>query len=285
MDPLSLSLGIAGLLPLIAKAIKGAKDYRDAVISAKDSIAALISELEALQFNVQNLQGFLEGDTLNDSNLRFSQTSVLLSCSSACEAKLQALCRKLGQQVEDSGRRRRFLWPLNEKEHQKTVQELRNFSQWMHFALSIDGCKLLSQTSDDVLRVLGHQLEQFRAIESLEKTTAQIYNTVHAQKLMIEDSRAQEIRTKTLDWISAVNYGQKHQTLKASRAENTGHWILRSPEYTRWRDGQGRDQSVVLWCTGIQGSGKTNLAYVFPTYSPRLAGTNLSSGPSSLTTF
>jgi hypothetical protein len=268
MDPLSLSLGIAGLLPLIAKAIKGAKDYRDAVVNAKGSIAALISELEALQSNVKNLQQFLEGDTLSSqgSSLRFSQTSVLSSCSSACEAKLHALCRKLSQQVEDNGRRSRFLWTFNEKEHQKTVQELRNFSHWMHFALSIDGCRLLSQTADDVLKVLGQQLEQFRAIESLEKTTAQMYNTVQAQKDLIEDSLAQDVRAKLLDWISTVKYGQKHQALQASRAKDTGNWILRSPEYTGWRDGQGQDQSGVLWCHGIQGSGKTNIACVTSLY-------------------
>ncbi|KAK4103336.1 hypothetical protein N658DRAFT_505699 [Parathielavia hyrcaniae] len=261
MDPVSLSLGIAGLLPLIAKTIQGAKDYRDAVVSSQDTIAALISELEALQLNVDSLYRFLkDDDSLSSSSLRFSQTSVLLSCSSACKAKLQSLCKTLGQQ--DNGRRSRYLWPFSEKEHQKTVQQIRNFSHWMHFALSVDGCRLLSQTSDDVLKVLGQQLEQFRAIESLQDTTGRIYDTVQAQKSMMEDSLAQDTRTQILEWISTINYGQKHQTLQATRAKDTGHWILRTSEYTRWRGGQEQDQSNVLWCHGIQGSGKTNLASI-----------------------
>ncbi|KAK4119318.1 ankyrin [Parathielavia appendiculata] len=225
------SHGIAGLLPLIAKAIKGAKDCRGAVVSSKDTIAALISELKALQFNINNLRGLLKDDTLSSGSIMFSRTSVLLSCSSACEPTLQSLCRKSGQQ--DNGRRSRYLWPLSEKEHQKTVQGIRNFSHRMHLALSVDGCRLLSQTSDDVLKVLDQQLDHYTYRSG-------------TQKHMMENSLAQHPRDQVLDWISTVKYGQKHQALQASRAKDTGHWILRTSECTRWRDGQERDQSNVL---------------------------------------
>ena len=82
---------------------------------------------------------------------------------------MKSLRKKLGQ-VSDS-RTSRYLGPLNEKEHQKTVQELRVFAQWMQFALSVDGCSLLSRTSDDVLEILEQQLESFRALQALEDTT------------------------------------------------------------------------------------------------------------------
>ncbi|KAK4241153.1 hypothetical protein C8A03DRAFT_41341 [Achaetomium macrosporum] len=259
MDPVSLALAIAGLLPLIAKAINSAKEYRDAVVTAKDSIAGLINELEALQFSVSNLQQFLNHDTITRGNIRFQQTSVLLACCQACDAKLRSVCRKLGR--EESGKRSRFLWPFSKRDHEKTVQELRNFTIWMHFALSVDGCRLLSQTADDVLRLLGQQLEQFKAIQSLEKTTLQIHDTLTGQMVMLENSLAREQQRDILDWISTTGYFQKHQSLPASRARNTGSWILHSQEYTRWRD--GADETSVLWCEGIQGSGKTNLVYYY----------------------
>src|SRR4051812_14969825 len=103
MDPISVAFGIAGLLPLITKAIKCAKEYQNAVASARVSIAALISELEALQFNVVNLHEFLKADGLGSDNIRFQQTSVLLVCSASCETKLQSLCKKLGR--EENGKR------------------------------------------------------------------------------------------------------------------------------------------------------------------------------------
>ncbi|GAB1312273.1 hypothetical protein MFIFM68171_02483 [Madurella fahalii] len=258
MDPVSLALGIAGLLPLIAKAISSAKAYTDKVITAKDSIAALTNELEALQLNVNNLQQFLKHDAIAGSSLRFRQTSALLVCHGACEAKLRSLCKKLGQ--EDGKMRSRFLWPLSQEEHQKTLEELRRFTTWMHFALSVDGCRLLSQTADDVLKLLGQQLAQFKAIRSLEEATATIHDTVKGQTVMLENSLARNQRENILDWISTTNYFQKHQALQASRARDTGNWILHCPEYTRWRDGS--DETGVLWCRGIQGSGKTNLVSI-----------------------
>jgi hypothetical protein len=283
MDPVSVALGIAGLLPLIAKAIKCAKEYKDAVASARASIAVLISELEALQFNVTNLHEFLKADGLGGDNIRFQQTSVLLVCSASCETKLQSLCRNLGR--EENGKRSRFLWPFSEKEHQKTIQELRNFTTWMHFALSVDGCRVLSQTSDGVLEILGKQLEQFAAIQSLEQTTEQIYNTVQANGLMLEKSQAQTARRYILDWISTVNYQQKHQELQSSRTMNTGDWLLGSQEYSRWRNGP--NQIGALWCHGIQGSGKTNLVYgsdCFSSPEPDWANHSVRAAPSSLMT-
>jgi len=268
MDPVSLVLGIAGVVPLIAKAIQCAKEYSTAVRTAKGAISNLISELEALQSSVGNLQQFLKRDAIASENIRFQQTSALSSCFKACEAKLESLCRKLGQ--EDGGRMSRYLWPLSEKEHQKTVQELRNFATWIHLALTIDGCRLLSQTSDDVLKLLGQQLEHFKATQSLADTVTQISSTVQGQKRLLEDSLAHGARKKILDWISTTRYSQKHQTLQESRTQNAGDWILHSPEYVRWQNGPGQIDTVLL-CEGIQGSGKTNLAY-YPFTLEHLAG-------------
>ena len=253
MDPVSLALGIAGVVPLITKAIQCAKEYGSAVREAKDAIGSLISELEALQSSIENLHKFLKCDALAGDSTRFQQTSVLLSCSTACEAKLRALCQKLGQASDT--RRSRFLWPLGKEEHQKTLQELRSFTNWMHFALSIDGCKLLSRTSDDVLKLLGQQLEHFKAIQSLEEKVAQISTTVQGEKRKLEDLATQNVRKQILDWISTTEYYRRHHALRESRAHNVGNWVLETPEYVEWRDGS----DTVLWCQGIQGSGKTNL--------------------------
>lgn len=255
MDPLSLTFGIAGLLPLVAKAITSAKDYAHGVRTAKEAIAALITELEALQFSLTNLQRFLQSFGDAPDNLRFEHSSVLVTCTAACKTKLVSLCQKLGDTASLRGR---LLWPFSEKEHQKAVQELRNFTTWMHFALTIDGCRLLSQTSDDVLRVLAQQLDHFKATQSVAETVTQISSSLKEQTLLLETSREQQKRKQILDWISTTKYYQKHQALRASRAQNAGDWILRSPEFVKWRD-SAEEKDAVLWCQGIQGSGKTNV--------------------------
>jgi hypothetical protein len=71
MDPVSLALGITGLVPLIAKAVQYAKEYSSAVRTAKDAIATLVAELEALQFSTINLHEFLKTDALAPNDLWF----------------------------------------------------------------------------------------------------------------------------------------------------------------------------------------------------------------------
>jgi hypothetical protein len=256
MDPFSLSIGIAGILPLIAKAIIASKEYIDSVRTAKTSIVTFVIELEALQFNVANLHDLLKGDAFNNSAVRFDKSSVLLNCSAACEAKLRLICEKMDQ--EANRKRTRFLWPFTEKEHQKTIQEIRNFANWMKFALSVDGCRLLSQTSDDVLKLMRQQLEQFKTVQTLEANTQQILDLVQEQKLTIQVTIEKETRKSILNWISTLRHYQKHQLVQASRAKSTGMWILQSDRFIQWRDHSS--SSNVLVCHGIQGSGKTNLA-------------------------
>ncbi|PKX95976.1 ankyrin [Aspergillus novofumigatus IBT 16806] len=258
MDPLSLSVSLAGILPLIATVITTSKRYIDTVRSARKSIATLVVELEALQSNVTNLQDLLKGDELKGSAVRFHKTSVLLACSAACEAKLRSLCKTLGQ--ESNGKGIRLLWPFTEKEHQKTIQEVRNFTNWMQFALSVNGCRLLSRTSDDVLKLIRQQLEQFRAIQTLEADTLRILDFVQDQKRAIQVNTERESRRSILDWVSTLKHDQKHQLIQASRAPNTGTWILHENEFIRWRGDSS--PSNVLVCHGIPGSGKTNLASI-----------------------
>ena len=162
MDPFSISVGIAGLVGLTATTLKYTRSYLNGVRDAKNSIAALITELEALQSNLSSLDEFLRGNSAK--GLAFQRTSALRTCTTACESKLMSLCKKLGQ-LDDS-RTSRFLWPLSEKEHQKTIQELRAFTQWLQFALSIDGCALLAKSSDDVFQILNHQLESFKVLQA-----------------------------------------------------------------------------------------------------------------------
>lgn len=67
-------------------------------------------------------------------------------------------------------------------------------------------------------------------------------------------------RDAILNWISTPRQEQKHQIVRQPRVEGTGRWLLEQSEYIRWRDDVTAPN--VLWCHGIQGSGKTILAYV-----------------------
>ena len=256
MDPFSLSVGIAGLVGLIGTTIKLANGYVSGVKQAKSSISMLIHELDALQSNLASLDQFLHSGSAK--SLVFEHTSVLRTCSTACESKLKLLHNELARKKGD--KLGRYLWPLSEKEHQKTIQELRAFSQWMHFALSVDGCSLLARTSDDVLECLGQQLESFRALQGLRDTTTELEGAVRDQTRLLQDGRDAKKREAILNWISPLEHNQKHHAVQSARTEGSGGWLLNRAEFARW--GDDTDAPRVLWCHGLQGSGKTVLTHV-----------------------
>jgi hypothetical protein len=255
MDPFSLSVGIVSLVGLAATTLKYARNYLSGARDAKNSVAALIVELEALQSNLSSLDEFLRSDSTK--GLSFQRTSALRSCASVCECKLKLLCKKLGQAGDT--RTSRFLWPLSEKEHLKTIQELQAFTQWLQFALSVDGCSLLSRTSDNVLKVLSQQMESFKVLKALEDQNAQVQDAIRDQTRMIQDACNTRKKYEILNWISKQSYIQRHHAIRCARAEGTGGWLLEQEEYRRWRDDVSSSNG--LWCHGIQGSGKTVLTY------------------------
>lgn len=253
MDPFSLSVGIAGLAGLAATAVSLSKEYLSGVKSSKSSINTLVIELEAIQSNLLSLDKLLR--SASSQNLEFQQTSLLRSCTSSCEGKLKSLCEKLRH--ASASRAGRYLWPFSDKEHQKTVLEFRAFAQWMHFALSVDGCSLLSRTSEDVRGVLVQQLESLKLIEANEKNTTRLQQSVEDQIRILKDDRSARERGLLLDRISKSDHDQKHQSVRLPRVEGTGGWLLERQEYLQWRDDDA--VSNVIWCPGVQGSGKSVL--------------------------
>ena len=260
MDPFSLTVGIAGLAGLAAQTVKLATTFASSLANERESIQALITELEALRSNLEKLEQNLKSE--NASSLVFPQTSVLWSSTSACEARLTRLHAKL--EKASKSKARRLLWPFDETEHRKLIQDLRAFAQWMHFGLSIDGCALLSRTSKDVLEILQHQLTGFDTIRSLEDRTDALVNAIKSHTSALTSDRELEMRQKILSWVSDYPHDQRHNEVRSNRLEGTGVWALNCTEYMIWRDELTLPNT--LWCHGIQGSGKSVLACVLYLY-------------------
>jgi hypothetical protein len=90
------------------------------------------------------------------------------------------------------------------------VQELRAFSQWMQFALSIDGYSLPLRTSEDVLKIVGQQLEWFKSIQGLEDQTIQLQRAVADRTRLLQDDYNAKTRHNILNWISKLDYDGTH---------------------------------------------------------------------------
>ena len=134
MDPFSLAVGISGLVTLTAQTLKLSQQYFHGVKHASEAANSLATELQLLHNALCRLVEFLHSDSAKRQS--FDETSVLVSSTSACKTKLEVIHKKL--EVATKDRLHRALWPLNEKEHRQSVQELRAVSQCIQFAMAID---------------------------------------------------------------------------------------------------------------------------------------------------
>lgn len=77
---------------------------------------------------------------------------------------------------------------------------------------------------------------------------------------MLQDDRKAQEREKILDWISTFENEGKHNAIRMPRVAETGEWLTDTQEFMNWRNGV--ESPSVLWCHGIQGSGKSVMTFV-----------------------
>jgi len=68
-------------------------------------------------------------------------------------------------------------------------------------------------------------------------------------------------RPRILTWISSLEPWKRHRDLSAARFGGVGDWVLETPEFQEWRDGDNGGSSKILLCCGIPGAGKTFIWY------------------------
>ncbi|KAJ7266802.1 hypothetical protein C8J57DRAFT_1718035 [Mycena rebaudengoi] len=71
-----------------------------------------------------------------------------------------------------------------------------------------------------------------------------------------ETEHTAEERKKIIEWISLLNFFQRHDDISCARQEGTGLWLLEEDKFTDWVSGAG----AIFWCYGMPGAGKTVLS-------------------------
>lgn len=249
MDPLSLAASIAGLIALTQAATRLVSSYATGVKTAGASVSKLAAELGAAESSLLRLQQFLDRRPSG-----FEQTSSIWSCASSFRIVLEGLCAELGKLDKD--KINRWTWPLKKEEHDKTVREIRAFLAYIHLALTIDGSELLAKSLDDVVAMLKG-VEDLTLLNDLAASNTRIEECLNSQSDAMQADVDEKQRGMILSWVSNVSQDHRHHTTAAARAEGTGSWMIGSDEFADWK--QGGKQPNILWCHGIQGSGKSVL--------------------------
>ena len=65
--------------------------------------------------------------------------------------------------------------------------------------------------------------------------------------------------TPIMHWLSPLEPGNRHQSVRTDRFDGVGDWLLETSEFREWRGSEGRADKAVLLCSGNPGVGKTYL--------------------------
>lgn len=143
-DPFTIATGVAGLLSLTIQLTQATVEYVQGVKKASVAVEELRRELRALADVLKLFDDFLKVEA---PRLAFRKTSVIFAASSSCEQQLQNLLTKFENNLKGGRISRavdRLIWPLDEKEHHRAVEDLHRYIQTFQFALNISGWYVLT---------------------------------------------------------------------------------------------------------------------------------------------
>ena len=267
MDPFSITFGIVGVLGVVLQTVQLAKTYVSEAKDSKNVATEILAELSSLQSNLERLDAFLKQDS--QAALQFTHTSALTASTTRYSDKLKKLHRILSDKLSShpASRMGSLKWPLSDTDHRKTVEELRAFSQCIQLALNTDGCALLSKTAAEVQEVLAKQretltkqLDAFELLERLDSRTCLLEAACQKQAQSLNEESQSRKCDDVLNWLSPPDHTLKHYHISKPHVQGTGEWLFQMHEFKSWRD-EPQAISNVLCCNGIQGAGKSVLAY------------------------
>ncbi|KAL8993479.1 MAG: hypothetical protein Q9188_007322 [Gyalolechia gomerana] len=190
MDPFSLAAGVAGLVTLVVKITKLVTNYFHGVRRAIEAANELLDELKALRLTLTHLEILLR----NDKKDAFSSTSILVKSTDACSNKLTMLHTKLQDTVRQPLQKLR--WPLNASFHHEILQHIRNYTQSIHFALTLDGSVLLSKTFEEVVEVLSNQVGVVEHLKQLQSGANYTHTIAEDTRQIVQNLDAAQSSTK-----------------------------------------------------------------------------------------
>ncbi len=259
-DPVSIVGTVVGVASLAIQVTQILHEYCNGVSGYRNDAEDLLADTEQLKEVLVKLESFLRVDSLRLSQ-SFTGTSTLYLANARCKVKLTFLLAKLQHHVQGSKVRlaiRGLKWPFNAKEMQDISTELRGYIHTFHYALTLDGCELLLNTSSEVTQTLQTSLHSATITEQIAKDISLILSIVtppcHAT-LAIERGVRYLVDEKFLIWLGATDTSVRHQMIKKKRSPSTGQWIFQDNSYKQWEAGA----LPILWAQGLPGAGKSVL--------------------------
>ncbi|RYP61232.1 hypothetical protein DL770_009837 [Monosporascus sp. CRB-9-2] len=112
---------------------------------------------------------------------------------------------------------------------------------------------------------LSHIQEEIRDLRGVLETLFQLsvdddlkvnHNQKSSLRMLAQNQQGDQTQNEILKWLSPVDYRSSYASAVNRCYAGTGQWLLETPAFRSWRDGEGPN---LLWLSGFAGSGKTIL--------------------------
>ena len=237
MEVVGAVASIITVIQVTARIVSVCYDYQSGIRHYPKDIVKITHELQSLRNVLERLADFAQsGDDLTSVAL---PTLDSLNDSGGpleiCQGELKQLEIKLAPargRLKQVGRA--MMWPLTEKDVQKTLAILARQRGLFQLAL----------TADQTTMVVAIKTATSRTEENLKALT-------QCFQVMALDQRKEQI----VQWLAAPDPSSNHDKACQTKQRETGRWFIDSANYINWKT----QQSSFLWLHGIPGCGKTVL--------------------------
>ena len=237
MEVVGAIASIITVIQVTARVVSVCYDYQSGIRHSSKDIVNITHELQSLRNILERLADLAQSE--DDLTSVALPTLDLLNASGGpleiCEAELKQLEVKLAPargRFKQVGRA--VMWPLTEKDVQKTLAMLARQRGLLQLALTADQTTMTLAIKTATSRTEGNlkALTQYFQVRALAERKEQI-----------------------LQWLAAPDPSSNHNKACQTKQRETGRWFIESANYINWKI----QKSSFLWLHGIPGCGKTVL--------------------------
>ena len=170
MDPFSIVAGVGGLAAVVIQSITLVQRYvKDAAGSNKQA-SNMVESLLILNSILQQLRDQLENSAKVDSLQSHAKGSILENTIESCHARVDTIAAKLLTGLQSHKLTRALRWPLDKKDQEEALRDLRMFAQWLQLSLTLQNGELLTQTLIGVNDLSYHHAQSAMTLHDVHCT-------------------------------------------------------------------------------------------------------------------
>ena len=273
MEPLGATASVIAVLQLLSKVV----EYINSASGAPKERRRLREELRVCENVLQQLKD--EADDSEEGKL-WSETIKALEAPGAPLGRLEIALSEIEARLKPKEGMRKALssveWPFHEKGIKEIFQTIEREKSLLQLALANNSRKLLQEIKRTSSENKSQLLKLITAIERSSDESEGQFSKLNDNLVILQDSQASlhngldglnrrqdnrdllEQRLATLNWLTPIDYAVQQSDFINRRQEGTGEWLLDSPEFKAWAEGEIK----TLFCPGIPGAGKTMITSI-----------------------